>query len=126
MLNLDTHIVVHYLDGRLRTEERRTIEGGPRGVSAMVRWEIAKLYQLGRVGWGLEDARLKEFVAKCSVWPLDAAVALASTRLDFRSDPADEIIAATSVVHRVPLLTRDERLLASKVVPLATLLDDSQ
>jgi hypothetical protein len=29
--------------------------------------------------------------------------------LDFDSDPADEIIAATSVVHRVPLLTRDRR-----------------
>ncbi len=40
-------------------------------------------------------------------------------RLDFRSDPADEIIAATSLAHDVPLLTRDTRMLASKVVPLA-------
>ena len=31
----------------------------------------------------------------------------------------DEIIAATSVVHRVPLLTRDKRILKSKVVPMA-------
>jgi predicted nucleic acid-binding protein len=35
------------------------------------------------------------------------------------SDSADELIAATSVVHRVPLLTRDRKILKSKVVPLA-------
>jgi PIN domain nuclease of toxin-antitoxin system len=43
---------------------------------------------------------------------------LQSTRLDFRGDPADEIIAATSVVHRVPLLTRDRRIRGSRIVPL--------
>ena len=36
-----------------------------------------------------------------------------------RGGPADEIIAATSLVHRVPLVTRDRRLEASRVVPLA-------
>src|SRR2546430_9647360 len=39
--------------------------------------------------------------------------------VDFRSDPADEIIAATSIVEEMPLLTRDTRLLKSKMVPLA-------
>jgi hypothetical protein len=42
-----------------------------------------------------------------------------STRLDIRGDPADELIAATSVVNRVPLLTRDKGLQRSKLVPLA-------
>jgi predicted nucleic acid-binding protein len=37
-----------------------------------------------------------------------------------RGDPADELIAATSLVHGVPLVTRDRALLASKVVPLAS------
>ena len=53
------------------------------------------------------------------VWPIDLAVARASTQLDFRSDPAEEQIAATSVVHGVPLMTRDHVLRASDVVPLA-------
>jgi PIN domain nuclease of toxin-antitoxin system len=35
------------------------------------------------------------------------------------NDPADELIAATSLVHRVPLLTRDRKLLKAKVVPIA-------
>jgi PIN domain nuclease of toxin-antitoxin system len=46
-------------------------------------------------------------------------VAHASTRLDVNGDPADEIIAATSLLHSVPLLTRDRVLLKSKRVPLA-------
>jgi predicted nucleic acid-binding protein len=42
-----------------------------------------------------------------------------STSLDFRSDLADELIAATSIVYRAPLLTRDRKLRASKIVPIA-------
>ena len=53
------------------------------------------------------------------VWPIDLPVALASTRLDFKGDPADEIIAATRVVHRVPLVTRDRVMRRSSIVPLA-------
>ena len=54
-------------------------------------------------------------------WPstIDLAVARQSTRLDFQGDPADELIAATSVVHDVPLLTRDRRIRRSELVPLA-------
>ena len=40
-------------------------------------------------------------------------------RHDFKGDPADELIAATSVVHDVPLLTRDSVMRQSKIVPLA-------
>jgi PIN domain nuclease of toxin-antitoxin system len=53
------------------------------------------------------------------VWPITRDIARTSTRLDVKGDPADELIAATSVVHNVPLLTRDRALLKSKVVPLA-------
>lgn len=53
------------------------------------------------------------------VWPITADIARESTRLDIRSDPADELIAATSLVHNVPLLTRDRRLRRSRLVPMA-------
>jgi PIN domain nuclease of toxin-antitoxin system len=39
--------------------------------------------------------------------------------LDFKGDPADEIIAATSIVHGVSLVTRDRVLRRSRRVPLA-------
>jgi len=51
-------------------------------------------------------------------WPLSREIARESTRLDIKGDPAAELIAATSVVHNVPLLTRDRGLLKSKIVPL--------
>ena len=53
------------------------------------------------------------------VWPIDFQVALQSTQLDFRGDPADELIAATSIVHGVPLLTRDRTILRSKLLLFA-------
>jgi PIN domain nuclease of toxin-antitoxin system len=58
-------------------------------------------------------------LAQIHVWPLTRDIARASTRLDVRGDPADELIAATSVVHKIPLVTRDRALLRSNVVPLA-------
>jgi predicted nucleic acid-binding protein len=39
--------------------------------------------------------------------------------LDFRSDPADELISATSIVTGIPLLTRDHKILDSRLVPFA-------
>jgi PIN domain nuclease of toxin-antitoxin system len=67
----------------------------------------------------LDAADVVRTLSGLHVWPLDLAVSVQSTRLDFRGDPADEIIAATSVVHRVPLLTRDRHIRRSRIVPLA-------
>jgi PIN domain nuclease of toxin-antitoxin system len=119
LLNLDTHIVVHLMIGQLTPKETDVLAGREIGISTMVLWELAKLKQLGRISVGLEDFRLSAFLRKCRVWQIDAKIAIASTDLDFRSDPADELIAATSIVHKVPLLTRDAKILASKLVPLA-------
>ncbi len=58
-------------------------------------------------------------VLPVGVVPITLEIAVATGRLDFRSDPADEIIAATSLVEGFPLLTRDSRILESKTVPLA-------
>ncbi len=120
MLNLDTNIVLHLLDGSLTPTEIQILSGMDIGISAIVLWELAKLKQLERIAIDLTDPLIERFLASCTVWPIDSAVSTASTKLDFRSDPADELIAATSIVHRAPLLTRDKRLLASKLVPLAT------
>jgi len=88
-------------------------------VAAIVLWELAKLAQLGRITLDLDDPDVESALAALHVWPLDLTVARASTRLDFHGDPADELIAATSLVHGIPLLTRDRRIRRSKIVPLA-------
>jgi PIN domain nuclease of toxin-antitoxin system len=58
-------------------------------------------------------------LGRVHVWPLTREIAKASTALDVKGDPADELIAATSLVHKVPHVTRDRRLRRSSPVPLA-------
>jgi PIN domain nuclease of toxin-antitoxin system len=119
MVNLDTHVLVHALAGTLRPRERKLLATTAWGISAIVLWELAKLIQLGRLELDLDDPEVLRALRSIHVWPLDLAVARASARLDFRSDPADEMIAATSLVHGVALLTRDAKIRRSKLVPLA-------
>lgn len=119
MLNLDTHILLHAVTGALRPAERRLLATQPWSVSAIVLWEVAKLAQLDRIAMDLQDPEIVRVLSRVHVWPLTREIAHASTRLDVRGDPADELIAATSVVHNIPLVTRDAVLRRSKVVPLA-------
>ncbi len=119
MVNLDTHVLVFALAGTVSAQERRLLTGNTWSISAIVFWELSKLVQLGRIDLDLNDAEVVRTLSGLHVWPLDLAVGLQSTSLDFESDPADELIAATSVVHNVPLITRDRRIRRSKIVPFA-------
>jgi PIN domain nuclease of toxin-antitoxin system len=119
LLNLDTHILVFALSGELADDEHRLLAADEWSISAIVLWELAKLVQLGRVTLDLDSPEVVRALAAVHTWPLDLAVCRQSTRLDFRADPADELIAATSIVHKVPLVTRDGRIRSSRLVPLA-------
>ena len=119
MLNLDTHVLLHAMAGTVTARERRLLTANRWSIAAVSLWEIAKLAQLGRIDIDLDDVEVVRALARVHVWPLTREVALESTRLDVKGDPADELIAATSVIHNVPLLTRDRALLRSKQVPLA-------
>jgi PIN domain nuclease of toxin-antitoxin system len=119
MINLDTHVLVHALADTLTAREQRILEADEWSVCAIVLWELAKLVQLGHLELDLDAVETQRALAAVRVIPISLEIARASTRLDFRSDPADELIAATSVIERIPLLTRDKRIRKSKLVPLA-------
>jgi PIN domain nuclease of toxin-antitoxin system len=119
MLNVDTHVLLYAVTGALKPRETRLLRSAPWSISAIVLWEIAKLAELGRIAVDLDDPDVVRVLARLHVWPLTREIARTSTRLDIRGDPADELIAATSVVHKVPLVTRARALLRSKIVPLA-------
>lgn len=119
MLNLDTHILIRSFSGQLSRREAQLLANHEWSISAIVLWEITKLRQLGRIEVDLDSPGFTRALASIHVWPLDMAVCRSLRALDFRSDPADEIIAATSLAHNVPLLTRDRRIRQSKVVPFA-------
>jgi PIN domain nuclease of toxin-antitoxin system len=119
MLNLDTHVLLHAVTGDLTAAEIKLLRSQRWSISAIVLWEIAKLAQLRRIAVDLDDPQVVRTFGAVQVWPITVDIARASTRLDVRSDPADELIAATSVVHGVPLLTRDRTLRRSRMIPLA-------
>jgi PIN domain nuclease of toxin-antitoxin system len=117
MLNLDTHILLLALQGDLKGAESRLLVRHSWSISAIVLWELAKLSQRKRISLDLDSTNFSRILSRVHVWPLSLPICRKSTELDFQSDPADEIIAATSIVHRLPLVTRDERILRSKLVP---------
>ena len=119
MLSLDTHILVHALRGGLTASEERLLSSRSWSISAIVLWELAKLSHLGRIELDIRSPEFSRAMGRIHIWPLDLTVCRQTLALDFRSDPADEIIAATSIVHNVPLVTRDSRILGSLIVPLA-------
>jgi PIN domain nuclease of toxin-antitoxin system len=119
MLNLDIHILISALSGELSSKERGLLSSHPWSISAIVLWEIAKLADLKRIELSLEDPEVTRVLSKIHVWPIDLSICKTLKQLDFKSDPADELIAATSIVHQVPLLTRDKKIKKSKRVPLA-------
>ncbi|MBK9216689.1 MAG: type II toxin-antitoxin system VapC family toxin [Chloracidobacterium sp.] len=119
MLNLDTNILLATVNDELKQGEEELIRGGDLAISDVVLWELAKLVQLKRIRLDLDGTVFKRVLRQLTVYPITLEIARQSTALDFRSDPADEIIAATSVVEGMPLLTRDRKILKSRLVPIA-------
>ena len=119
MLNLDTHILIYALADSLKGEERELLGNSRWGISAIVIWELTKLFQLGRISLDPGNPRFRGVLSGIHMWPVTLDVCLAVYILDIKSDPADEIICATSINYDAPLVTRDRKLRKSKVVPLA-------
>jgi len=126
MVLLDTHIWIWWLlgDGSLSPDERKALDelasNGNLAISWVSVWEIEMLERKGRVSlfpgfqpW-IEQATNPEFI---TVLPADISVVLAQRNLPetFHGDPADRLIAATSVLSGYPLATHDERIKKSAV-----------
>jgi PIN domain nuclease of toxin-antitoxin system len=119
MLNLDTHILVFALSGTLTPTEQKVLAAHKWGISDIVFWELSMLVRRSRITLDLEDPIVKAALGQLHVWPITLEIANAIRALDFNSDPADELIAATSLHHNIPLVTRDGHIRKSKIVPLA-------
>lgn len=119
MLNLDTHILVASLAGELTSREEVLIRNDSLAVSDIVLWELSKLVQLGRLVLDMNSVAFRRSLRHLTIIPISIQIARKSTELDFKSDPADELIAATSIVERIPLLTRDKKIRKSRLVPFA-------
>ncbi len=131
MILLDTHAFVWFVSGADRelsaaadTAIKAEVSGGLLAVSSISVWEIAMLAACHRIRL---DRPLDQWLAKCESLPfvkfipVDNAIAVRSVGLPppLHKDPADRIIAATSLALDIPLVTKDRRL--REYVPVATI-----
>jgi PIN domain nuclease of toxin-antitoxin system len=125
---LDTHVLLFWLDGdsrlnlRQRAVLRKASAQSPLLVSDISLWEIAMLSSLGRIrlrlpvrNW-LESAVAPPLVQRVSISP-SVASEVATLPSTFTRDPADRIIVASARIHGATLLTLDERIIGSDLVP---------
>jgi PIN domain nuclease of toxin-antitoxin system len=123
---LDTHAWVWWVEGdnRLGRKTLRALDELPENERPILCdisiWEVATLLVVGR--WNcqmpfetwLEKATHPRTV---TVMPITTAVGLELTRLPPKphKDPADRIIISTARALKLPLLTLDRRILASRL-----------
>ncbi|MBI2900179.1 MAG: type II toxin-antitoxin system VapC family toxin [Planctomycetes bacterium] len=126
---LDTHVLLWWLgdERKLSAKQRRVVlaasPGEPLLVSDITLWEIATLFEIGRIeldmplrDW-LEQAVAPPYVRTVPISPAVAAE-VATLPSSFHRDPADRIIVSTARVWGATLLTRDKRIARCGLVPV--------
>jgi PIN domain nuclease of toxin-antitoxin system len=124
---LDTHAWLWWVEGdrRLQRRVRDTLDRLPQEgrpyLSAISLWEVAMLVERGRVVFSVS---LSEWLAAAAhprsvrIIPISSKIAAQTADLPvtFHRDPADRLIVASCRVLGLPLLTRDVRILRSRLV----------
>lgn len=121
---LDTHVVVWAIDGarRLSSPAAKALKAASTRLLADISFrEICHLARVGRIELDRDPAEWLEAALEeltLTVVPISPAIAARSTRIaqNFHGDPADQLIAATSIELDVPLITADELLRSSPAV----------
>ena len=128
-LLLDTHVLVRWLvdPKRLSREQLRALRSAvrrsePLALSAITLLEIAVLFGEGSTRLKVPAQELLAALgpgAGFHIVPIDAEVAAEVDAMGGGlRDPADRAIVATARVHRLRLVTSDQRIVESKLVPV--------
>lgn len=127
MITVDTHIIIwealvpEKLSKRASDAFKKSNEGDGILVCDISLWEISMLIQKGRV---VIDASFVEFIdlllqtRNYRVHEISPEIAYLATSLNLKNnlDPADRLIAATSVAAATDLVTADKNLRSSKIL----------
>jgi len=125
---LDTHAWIWWVeqDARLGAKAIAVLDSLPADrrpfLCDISLWEVATLVERERLHL---DVSLSEWLEAAAhprsvrLLPLSPKIAAEVARLpdSFHRDPADRIIVATSRAHRLPVLTHDDRIRRSRLVP---------
>ena len=118
-LLLDTHVWIWLSiehNTSLSRKAKKAIDSeNQKWISAISCWELAKLAEKKRIGFSIPTLTwirrsLNEYEIRIA--DLSPEIAVESTLLrGFHKDPADQIIAATSRILGIPLITSDKKML---------------
>jgi PIN domain nuclease of toxin-antitoxin system len=129
MILLDTHILLWWYGDRRKLSRRvlrlleRAGSTAPAIVSCISLWETATLYEQERIKLRMPVRDWLEGVGADSRFRVESitpavAAAVAAIPYWFHRDPADRILVATATVLGVKLVTFDERIRESGLVPV--------
>lgn len=114
---IDSHVVdwARNADHRLSPKVRSLLDESLPGDLALCDTtlsELARHLVSGKIKVNIgPDAWLETATTNFVILPITPAIALHAARLDWDNrDPCDRHIVATAVVHKLPLLTIDERI----------------
>ncbi len=128
MITVDTHIIIwdalkpELLSQKAKTELEKANKGDGIIFCDISLWEIAMLIQKQRIEIDVTYSEFINLVRASNNYifqPITLEIAGLSAQLKEKVsiDPADSIIAATSIILRAPLITADKTLLTAKGIP---------
>jgi PIN domain nuclease of toxin-antitoxin system len=126
VLVLDTHVLLwttlesRKLSRSAREAIRAETLSGVLAISDTTVWEIAWIVEHGRIQIsGTAERFVREITAKLVVRPITPEIAALAARLPaaYPRDPIDRLIGATAVVEGAYLVTADQRIRDSQVIP---------
>jgi PIN domain nuclease of toxin-antitoxin system len=124
---LDTHVLVWLVSDSSRLsrpavrELRKAERNGELAISSITLWELALLYQRGRLrASGSIESSIRIILEKSRVEVIEISPEIAALTATFpesySKDPADRLIGATARALGLTLITQDERILSSPLV----------
>lgn len=122
---LDTHALIWIVadSKRLSRGIRQITESHPAAdfaLSAITLLEVARLAKAGNVSLGDRPEQwLEDVTQRFEVLPITPAIAWKSVSFDWaHKDPADRLICATVLEHKLTLITHDREITRWKGVPV--------
>jgi PIN domain nuclease of toxin-antitoxin system len=110
----DTHALIFAMDGdpELPEKSKTIARQGDNAISCISLWEVSALAFKGKIKLKMPVADwLEEAAERLPIIPVTPMIAARAYDLeDFHGDPADRIIAATSLVYPSIIVTRDGKL----------------
>ena len=127
MILLDTHVLVWMVSNSSRLsrsatrELRKAEQNGELAIASITLWELALLYQGGRLRTsGSIESSIRMILEKSRVQVIEISPEIAALTAAFPDsypkDPADRLIGATARAHGFTVITQDERILSSPLV----------